>query len=301
MTQTLPGAPPGAPIATDEPSTRLPEPTLPDTGRRVTSRLLRGRGLIGLALVVGVVALGIAAPLLSPYSPTEQLPNANLVGPSGAHLLGTDQVNRDVLTRVLFGIRVDIVVVFVAVPLGALIGTAIGVLSTLSSIADVFVQRAFDVMFAFPAIIFAIGLTAVIGPGLTTILAVVVAVEIPMFGRLVRTSILEVRALPYIAASEAIGASRWWVLRKHVLPNAAEPLFVQLALSMSIAVFLEGAMSFLGIGVRPPQPSLGSLISDSLDYLEITPMFAVGPLVVVAALALGFQFIAQAVGAERRG
>lgn len=268
--------------------------------RGTAAALLHGRGLAGILLVLGVFALGLAAPLLSSYDPTAQLPAANLLGPSLAHPLGTDQVNRDLLSRVLYGIRVDMLVVFVAVPVAAAIGTAIGVLTAGNAVADAVTQRVFDVVFAFPAVILAIGLTALVGPGTRTVMIVIVAVEVPLFGRLLRTSILRVRELPYVQAAEAIGAGRWWVMRRHVLPNAAEPLVVQLALSMSVAVFLESAMSFLGIGVRPPNPSLGSVLSDSLDNLSINPMFAVGPLLVVAALVLGFQLVAQAVGASRR-
>lgn len=277
-------------VSTEEPVRR----------RRRRFPLLRGRGLVGLLLVLLVFAAGLCAPWLTSYGPNEQIENANLLPSSWSHWLGTDAVNRDVLTRVLYGIRVDVLVAFIAVPLGAVIGALIGIASTLNSAADVVVQRVFDVLFAFPAIIFAIGLTAITGPGLRTVIIVVAAVEVPLFGRLLRTSILRVREQLYVQAAEVIGARRWWVLRRHVLPNAAEPIFVQLALSMSVAVFLESAMSFMGIGVRPPDPSLGSVISDSLDNLDINAMFAVGPLLAVGVLVLGFQLIAQAIGAHRR-
>ena len=239
--------------------------------RRRRRALLHGRGLVGLVLVGIVFLLGVAAPLLAPYGPNVQIPNANLLSASGAHLFGTDQVDRDVFSRVLYGIRVDVLVVFVAVPIGALVGSLAGILATMVRPADVAVQRLFDVILAFPPIIFAIGLTAVIGTGIVPIVAVVIAVEIPVFGRLLRSSVLKVRELPFVEAAEAIGSSRWWIMRRHVLPNAAEPLFVQLALSMSVAIFLESAMSFLGIGVRPPQPSLGNIIADSIDNLDVEP------------------------------
>ncbi|WP_083473376.1 ABC transporter permease [Frankia sp. R43] len=262
--------------------------------------LLHGRGLFGLLLVGAILLLGLFAPVLTPYGPTEQIPGANLLPASGRHPFGTDEVNRDVLTRALYGIRVDVLVVFVAVPLGALLGTAAGTLAALIRPADVAVQRVFDVILAFPPIILAIGVTAILGAGITPIFVVVVAVEIPYFGRLLRSSILTLRELPFVEAAEAIGASRWWILRRHILPNSAEPLFVQLALSMSIAVFLESAMSFLGIGVRPPEPSLGTIIADAVSDLDTAPMQAVGPLLLVTGFVLGFQLIAQAVGARRR-
>lgn len=274
---------------------RPAEPT-----RRRPRALLHGRGLAGLVLVGVVFLLGMLAPLVAPYKPNAQIPDANLLSASLSHLFGTDQVDRDVLSRVLYGIRVDIVVVFVAVPIGALLGALAGVLATVVRPADVTVQRIFDVLLAFPPIILAIGLTAVIGTGIMPIVAVVIAAEVPVFGRLLRASVLKVRELPFVESAEVIGARRWWIMRRHVLPNAAEPILVQLALSMSVAIFLESAMSFLGIGVRPPQPSLGNIIADSVDNLDANPMFAVGPLLVVAVLVLGFQLIAQALGSHRR-
>lgn len=262
--------------------------------------LLRGRGLVGLVLVGIVVAAGLLAPLLAPYGSTEQIDGANLVGPNGTHWLGTDEVNRDILSRVLHGIRVDLVVVFVAVPLGAVVGIAVGVATTMHAIADTVAQRVFDVLLAFPVLILGIGVTAVMGPGVTTVAVVIVLAEIPVFGRLVRTSLLTIRALPYVESSRVMGAGTWWLMRRHMLPNSLEPLTVQLSVSMSVAVFIEGALSFLGLGVRPPEPSLGSLIRDGIRNVWQSPTFVVGPLVVVTMLVLGFLLISQALAQGRR-
>jgi len=268
--------------------------------RRRRSALLRGRGLAGLILLALLVVAGLLAPWLAPYPPNEQLTGANLLRPSAAHLFGTDHVNRDVFSRTLYGIRTDLVIVFVAVPIGALLGTCAALLGTVFGVLDVALQRTFDVVLAFPTLIFAIGLTAVIGPGATTVIIVIAVLETPIFARLLRSSILKVRALPYVETAEAIGARPGWVLRRHILPNAAEPLGVQLALSLSLAVFVESAMSFLGIGVRPPTPSLGSLIADGIDYVDSNLGFVLGPLVVVVILVLSLQLIAQGLGAARR-
>ena len=270
-----------------------------DTGRR-RRRFLRGRGLVGLILLGLLVLAGLLAPLLAPYPPNEQISGANLLPPSAQHLFGTDHVNRDVFSRTLYGIRTDMVIVFVAVPIGALLGTLAALLGTVVGFVDIALQRAFDVLLAFPTLIFAIGLTAVIGPGATTVIIVIAVLETPIFARLLRSSVLKVRALPYVEISEAIGASRPWVLRRHILPNAAEPLGVQLAVSLSLAVFVESAMSFLGIGVRPPTPSLGSLIADGIDYTDSNLGFVLGPLVAVVILVLSLQLVAQGLGAARR-
>lgn len=272
----------------------------PESARSLLRALGRGQGLAGVLLVSIIAFAGLAAGLLTNYEPLTQIPGANLLGPSSEHWLGTDNVNRDVFTRVLYGIRIDLIIALVAVPVGAAIGALTGLLASINAVADVITQRVFDLILAFPALIFAIALAAVTGPGAHAVVIVIIAAEIPIFGRQIRTAILAVREQPYVEAAEVIGAGTWWTLRKHVLPNVIEPISVQLALSMSIAIFVEGAMSFIGIGVRPPDPSLGSLISASIDNLDANPAFAVGPLLVVSGLTLGFLLIAQALGRARR-
>lgn len=282
---------------------------LPDEAREVAvpvgparwfAALLRGRGLVGTVIVGVVVLAGLAAPLLAPYSPLEQVPGANLVPPEAAHWLGTDEVNRDVLSRTLYGIRADVVVLVTSVPLGAFVGCLIGLLSSLSAATDVVAQRVFDLLLAFPVLILGIALAAMIGPGITTVVVVIALSQVPIFGRLLRGAALRVREMPYVEAATVVGAGRGWVLRHHVLPNSFEPVGVQIAVSMSVAVFVEGAMSFLGIGIVPPAPSLGSIIADSVGQLDANPAMALGPLVVVTALVLGFLLLAQALAAGRR-
>jgi peptide/nickel transport system permease protein len=262
--------------------------------------LVRGRGLAGTILAGAVIAAGVFAPLIAPYSPYQQIPGAVLRGPSWQHLLGTDEVGRDLFSRTLYGIRPDLLIVFVAVPAGAVLGSAAGLLGTLWSWSDVVIQRVLDLILAFPVIILGVALTVLLGPGVLTVAAAIVVAEIPVFGRLTRTSVLSVRERPYVEAALVIGAGRSWLLRRHVLPNSLEPLTVQLALSMSAAVFIEGGLSFLGLGVSQPEPSLGALIKDGADNLMYSPMYAVGPLVVVVALVLGLLLISQALAARQR-
>ena len=262
--------------------------------------LRHGRGLVGVVLVGVVIALGVLGPLLAPYGPTEQIKGANLLAPGSGHWLGTDDLNRDLLSRTLYGIRADLLVVFAAVPVGAAAGVLLGLVTSWWAVTDVIAQRVFDLLLAFPALILGILITAFMGPGLLTVAAVIVAIELPVFGRLVRTSVRTVREMPFVEASQIVGAGPWWVLRKHVLPNSVEPLTVQLAVSMSVAVFIEGAMSFLGLGVRPPDPTLGSLIKDGVRLMYDAPLFAVGPLTVVVALVLGLLLISQSLSEARR-
>ncbi|MGW4891829.1 ABC transporter permease [Kitasatospora sp. NPDC004240] len=252
-----------------------------------------GLGLTGLALV-GLVALaGLLAPVLTDRDPTAQGPLA-LAGPSAEHPFGTDDLGRDLFSRVLHGISTDLAIAFTAVPLGALLGCALALLSASSRWADLAVQRAFDLLLAFPGLILAIAVTAVLGPGRWPVLIVIVLAEIPGFGRQLRAGILVQREREYALAARVGGASRARVLLRHVVPNAIDPLIVQSAVALSIAVFIEGAMSFLGFGVRPPEPTLGSILSQSMAYLSTHPTFAAAPLIAVTALVLGLTLIAEA-------
>ncbi|WP_280459788.1 ABC transporter permease [Nocardia carnea] len=262
--------------------------------------LRTGRGPAGLILVALVAGAGLLAPWLAPHAPDQQFAGATLAGPSGSHPFGTDSVGRDILSRTLYGIRIDLLVIFLAVPIGAALGALLGLAASRSGRIDTAIQRSFDLILAFPTIILAIALTMIAGPGVGTIGLVIVLAEIPVFGRLTRTSVLTVRQLPYVEAARALGAGERWILRRHVLPNCLEPLTVQLALAMSVAVFIEGAMSFLGLGVTPPTPSLGTLIKEGAQSAYHSPFFVVGPLAVVVVLVLGLLLISQALAARSR-
>lgn len=262
--------------------------------------LLRGGGLVGTVLVLAVVLAGLVGPLFTSYDAQQQIDGAYLLPPSADHWFGTDDVNRDVLTRVLVGIRIDLLIIAIAVPLGAAIGTAVGLVSVSVRGLDAVTQRLFDVILAFPALILGIALTAILGPGALTVGIIITVAEIPVFGRLVRTAVLRVREQPYVEAARISGATRTRILVRHVLPNSVDALGVQFALSLSLGVFVEGALSYLGIGVVPPTPSLGATLAAGNGYLETNPWFSAGPLFVVSALVLGLYLIAQSIADDRR-
>ena len=247
----------------------------------------------GLTIVTVLFAVGILAPWIAPYGADAQSSDS-FAGMSSAHLLGTDEFGRDVFSRVLFGIRQDVVVAGLAVPAGALLGTALGLLCGLHRLLDSVIQRAFDVMLAFTALVMGVAVSATaIGPGLTAIVVTVVLVNVPLFGRLTRSAVRAQRSRDYVVAAEVIGARPGRVLLRHILPNSLDALIVQAALSLSMAVFIEGAMSFVGIGIRPPSPSLGALLRSSTNFLSQNQWYALGPIVVVTALVLGFNLIAD--------
>ena len=287
------------------------EPSGPDLGlgarghwrqrHRLLSSLTRSQGLAGVGMIGVIVLVGLLAPLLTPWDPVQQIPGSHLVPPGGDHLFGTDQLSRDIASRVFYGIRASLLVAVVAVPAGTLLGVLVGVVATWHPLSDLLTQRVFDLVLAFPALILGILLSVVAGPGMLTVIAVIVIAETPIVGRLVRSQVLRVRELSYVDTAQVMGAGGGWVLRRHVLPNVLEPIGVHVALAFSGAIFAESAMSFLGLGVRPPAPSLGGVIADSLLYLEVRPWFALAPLTVVVALSVGFYLIAQALGKASRG
>lgn len=281
---------PESPIDRDDRAVRKP----------VYRSLFRGYGIVGSILVLCVVVAGLIGPLLVSWDPQHQIDGAYLLPPNGDHLFGTDELSRDVLARVLSGIRVNLLIIGTAVPIGATIGTLAGLISVSIRELDSITQRLFDVILAFPAVILGIALTAILGPSAVTVGIVIAIAEIPTFGRLVRTSVLRIREQSYVETARVSGAGTSRILFKHVLPNSVEALIVQFALSLSLAVFVEGAMGYLGIGVVAPTPSLGGLVAAGNSYLESNPWFAIGPLIVISALVLGLYLIAQSISNDRR-
>jgi peptide/nickel transport system permease protein len=246
----------------------------------------------GVAIVVMILLAGILAPWLAPFAPNAQS-NAPLTTPGTAHLLGTDELGRDVLSRILYGIRQDALAIGVAVPIGAVVGIALGLLCGLARWLDTVLQRLFDVMLAFTALIAGVTAASIIGPGMVSVIVTIAVVNVPLFGRLTRTSVRSLERRDFVVAAQVVGASPRRVLVRHVLPNGVDPLIVQLALSLSMAVFIEGAMSFIGLGVLLPDPSLGNMLQESVNYLSQNPYYALGPMIVVTLLVMGFQLIAD--------
>ncbi|MGN6333177.1 MAG: ABC transporter permease [Motilibacteraceae bacterium] len=256
---------------------------------------LNGQTIAG-ALLAGVLLLaGLLAPLIATGDPLAQTAQA-LHGPGTGHLLGTDEFGRDLFSRVVYGLRQDAFVALLAVPVGGIVGTALGLLGAVTRRLDVVMQRCFDVMLAFTALVMGVTVAAILGPGLRAVILTVALVNVPLFGRLARSAVLGQRHRDYVVAAEVLGVPRRRVIFRHILPNVLDGLIVQAALSLSTAVFIEGAMSFAGIGVTPPQPSLGSLLRTSILFLDQNPAYALGPIVVVTLLVCGFQLLADGLG-----
>lgn len=283
-------------------ATRPTPPTAPAAGaptpraRRARNPYLAGllspRGLTGLALA-GLVALaGLLAPLLTDADPTAQSDEA-FAPLSGAHPLGTDELGRDLLARLLAGVRVSLLVIVVSVPLSLLAGGLLGLFSSAGRWTDTPVQRFFDVVLAFPALVLGLAFAALLGTGAGAVIVTVAVATAPVFGRVLRGAVRSQAARDYVLAERVLGVGTARLYLRHVLPNCFDVLLVQTALACATAVFLEGGLSFLGLGVPPPGASLGGLLNSSLTFLTSSPFYATGPLVVISALVLCFTLLAD--------
>ncbi len=259
-------------------------------------RFARARGArIGLVIVVASVLAALLSPLLSPYDPARQDIDALLAAPSAAHLLGTDDLGRDVLSRVLFGARVSLAVGVLAVGISLAVGLPVGLVAGyVGGAVDNVAMRFMDGLLAFPALVLALGITAVLGPSLENAMIAIGIVGVPTFARLVRGGALAVRNLDYVEAARSVGASAPRIVRLHVLPNVVAPVVVQASLAVGLAILTEATLSFLGLGVQPPTPSWGSMVDVGKGYLGVAPWFALAPGASIFLTVLGFNFLGDA-------
>ena len=252
-------------------------------------------GLVSLAIVVAVALCAVLAPVVAPYDPYATGRGQELRSPSGAHWLGTDEYGRDILSRVIHGSRVSLGVGVVAV----LLGGAAGILAGLAAgywegWVDTIVMRLCDSLLAFPAILLGIALTALLGPGAVNAALALAIISLPQFARIVRASALVEKHKDYVLAARVLGAWDRRILFLHILPNASSPIVVQMALAMAFAALLEAGLSFLGLGVQPPEPSWGSMLNTSRAYLRDAIWYAIAPGAALTVLLLGLNFLADA-------
>lgn len=263
----------------------------PDT--RVASwRLLLSNPVTALSALVllAVLIVAVSASWIAPYGINDiDVPSA-LQGPGTAHWLGTDELGRDVFSRVLVAIAASLRVAVVSVALAAVIGVLVGVLAGYrGGWVDTVLMRVVDVMFAFPVLLLALAIVAVLGPGVTTTMLAIGIVYIPIFARVARASALGVRVEPFVAVSRSMGTGDGYILVRHILPNIAGPLIVQLSLSLAFAILAEAALSFLGLGIQPPQPSLGRMIFDAQGFATLAWWMAVFPGAAIFVMVLAFN------------
>ena len=255
------------------------------------------KGQIGLGLVVLLSALALLAPVLFPGGYDLQSRDS-LLPVSWAHPFGTDELGRDIFVRSLYGLRTDLALAAAAVPLSMVIGTFLGLSGALSPRLGTLVQRALDIIVGFPGLILAICVVLVIGTGWTALLVAIVIGGLPGFGRLARATFLSQQHQEYVVAARTLGVSKWRIMVRHILPNAVDPIIVQGAIFVVAAVFTEAALSIVGLGLQPPEPSLGILLNVGMRYITMAPFYILGPTLILVLLALAFSLLADALNSK---
>jgi peptide/nickel transport system permease protein len=282
-------------------------PAMPATGRihdvRSRSSLVQAllrtvhnpMGLFGTVVLAVLVVCALGAPYLSPYDPLEQHVGSELLAPGSQFLLGTDNLGRDLLSRIIFGSRASLLVGVVAVGLGASLGIASGLMAGyFGGIVDGVIMRCYDALLSFPAILLGIAVVSVLGTGMLSVAYALAIASLPGFARLMRSRVLAERERDYVLAARCCGAADQRIMWLHVLPNAIAPLLIQISLAMGFSVLAESALSFLGLGTQPPDPSWGSMLNESRAYLRSDPGFGIFPGLALALLLLGLNFLSDA-------
>ncbi|HEX2648867.1 MAG TPA: ABC transporter permease [Burkholderiales bacterium] len=255
--------------------------------------LLRRKGALFGLLVIGLfVLVALLAPWIAPHDPLATSWSAVRKAPSAAYLLGTDEIGRDVLSRIIWGARASLLAGVVSVSLSLLLGLPIGLLAGyLGGWVDALISRMVDAMLACPFLILAIALAAFLGPSLTNAMIAIGISATPIFVRLTRGQVLAVKVEDYVEAARAVGNSRLRIALRHVLPNIVAPLIVQATLAIAAAVIAEASLSFLGLGQQPPAPSWGSMLNTAKNYVDQAPWMAIWPGVSIFLLVLSFNLV----------
>ncbi len=252
------------------------------------------RASIGVAFLLFLLLLAVAAPLVAPYSPTAQNVGNPLAEASTAHWLGTDDLGRDVLSRMIHGAPATLFASFLAVSIAILIGMPVGLIAGFrGGLIDDLISRCIDTLLSFPSIVLAIAVTGALGIGLTNSMIAVGLVFSPQVARLVRARTLVVRQELYVDAARCFGGSNSRILWQHVLPNTVQPVIVQVTLMLAAALLAEASLSFLGLGIQPPTPSWGSMLARAYQNMEIAPAQMYPPGIAILLTALAFNTLGE--------
>ena len=262
-------------------------------GRRALRKLLQRKPAVaGLVIVVAFIMLALFAPWIAPHDPVATSWGAIRKAPSVAHWFGTDEIGRDVLSRVIWGTRASLLAGVVSVSISLLLGVPIGLIAGfVGGVVDGFISRVTDAFLACPFLILAIALAAFLGPSLTNAMIAIGISATPIFVRLTRAQVINVKVEDYVEAARALGNPPWRIAIRHVLPNVTAPLIVQATLAIAAAVIAEASLSFLGLGQQPPQPSWGSMLNTAKNYIDNAPWMAIWPGVSIFLLVLSFNVV----------
>lgn len=250
---------------------------------------------IGLTIIAVLIVSALFAPVIAPYDPIAINPAQRFLAPSLDHLLGTDQLGRDLFSRVLYGGRVALQIALSCVILSFLIGVPLGLLAGFGpQWLDNGLLFVFDAVRSFPVVILALVMITVTGPSLTTILIVVVVAKIPDYARVVRAQTQSLRNATFIRTAQAMGLPFWRILFVHLAPNVVGPVFILASMDIPVVITIEAGLSFLGLGVRPPTPSWGTILNDGFSFIQATPWPILAGCLPLVLITLGFTFVGEA-------
>lgn len=252
-------------------------------------------GVVGLFIVLFYVIVSIFGPMLSPYDPNESNFDESLIPPSKQHWFGTDLHGRDVLSRVIVGARTSFTISISAVAIAVFIGILLGSISGyVGGWVDELIMRFLDIFMAFPEILLAIAIVAILGPGKINIVIAIAVFSFPSFARITRATVMSVKNNEYVEAAKAIGESGWSILTRYILPNALSPVIVQATLRMGTAILTISSLGFLGLGVKAPEAEWGTDLALARSYLEFAPWLSIFPGIAIVFVVLGFNFFGDA-------
>jgi peptide/nickel transport system permease protein len=266
----------------------------PGRSAALTALLRDPMGLMGLGLVGMFVAMAVAAPLLAPYDPLALDVRAKLQPPTWAHWLGTDQLGRDTLSRLIYGARTALSIALTATGIAGIVGALLGLIAGYGPRwLDAVLVLIFDSLNSLPMMMFALAIITVVGPGTGTLILVVVLVSIPGYARLIRAQTLALRSSDFIVAEQAIGASTARIISRHLLPNVVGPLCIVLSMDIPVVIMLEAGLSYLNLGVRPPTPSWGNVLYDGYTSIRSSTTLVVAAGAPLVLATLGFTFLGE--------
>ena len=249
-------------------------------------------GKIGFIGVLVIIILSVLAPIIAPYDVTEMFTQDKLTGPSSQYFFGTDNFGRDVFSRVIFGTKVSLKVGIISVGIAASFGLLFGVAAGyFEGKIDNIIMRFMDILFAFPSILLALFIVSVLGPSITNTMIAIGIVNTPVFTRTVRASVISVKSMEYIVSATSIGLKPKNIIIRHIIPNILAPFTVQATLALSGAILTEASMSFLGLGIQPPDPSWGSMLNESRKYMEMAPWLVIFPAAFIIFTILSFNIL----------
>ncbi len=266
------------------------------TARRLWHAIFSSSGAICGAVIVAILVLSaVLAPVIAPTDPTAQQLTDRMHGPSAAHWFGTDAFGRDILSRVIYGGRISLLVGFGSVLVALIIGVTLGITAGyFGGWYSAIVMRVMDAFYAFPAVLLAIGILGALGPGLQNVIIAVGVTSVPVFARISRGAVLQVRELEYISAAKSLALGRLVILWRHVLPNSMSPVIVVGTLQIASAILAASSLSFLGLGVQPPTAEWGSMLADGRNYITTAPWLSIFPGLAIMLAVMGFNLLGDA-------